>query len=63
LNYVYELPFGRGKTIGSGMNRAEDAIVGGWQFSGITTVQSGFPMSIGPTGTAQPSLAAANMQT
>jgi len=50
LNYVYELPFGRGKTIGSGMNRAEDAIVGGWQFSGITTVQSGFPMSIGPNG-------------
>jgi hypothetical protein len=50
LNYVYDLPFGRGKTFGGGMNRAEDAIVGGWQVSGITTVQSGFPMSIGPNG-------------
>jgi hypothetical protein len=47
LNYVYELPFGKGKTFGSGMNRAiEDAIAGGWQVSGITHVQSGFPLSI-----------------
>ena len=50
LNYVYELPFGRGKKFGGGMNRAEDAVVGGWQVNGITTVQSGFPMSIGPNG-------------
>ena len=50
LNYVYELPFGQGKRFGSGMNKAEDAIVGGWQVNGITTVQSGFPMSIGPNG-------------
>jgi hypothetical protein len=50
LNYVYELPFGRGKQFGGGMNRVEDAIVGGWEFSGITTYQSGFPMSIGPSG-------------
>jgi hypothetical protein len=50
LNYVYELPFGHGKKFGGGMNRLEDAIVGGWQVNGITTVQSGFPMSIGPNG-------------
>ncbi len=48
LNYVYELPIGRGKKVGGQMNRAEDAIVGGWMVSGITTVQSGFPLSIGP---------------
>ncbi len=50
LNYVYDLPFGRGKTFGSGMNRIEDAVAGGWEVAGITTVQSGFPMSIGPNG-------------
>ena len=31
LNYVYELPFGRGKKFGGNMNRAVDAVVGGWQ--------------------------------
>ncbi len=50
LNYVYELPFGQGKKFGGGVNKAEDAIVGGWQVTGITTAQSGFPMSIGPNG-------------
>jgi hypothetical protein len=50
LNYVYELPIGRGKQFGSGMNRAADVVVGGWQVTGITSVQSGFPLSIGPNG-------------
>jgi hypothetical protein len=47
LNYVYELPFGRGKKFGSNMNGIEDAVLGGWQVSGITHVQGGFPLSIG----------------
>ena len=34
------------------MNRVEDAALGGWQLSGITTAQSGFPMSIGSGGNA-----------
>jgi hypothetical protein len=46
LNYVYELPVGKGKKFGSNMNGVEDAIVGGWQVSGITHVQAGFPLSI-----------------
>ncbi len=50
LNYVYDLPVGRGKRLGSSMNRIEDAVVGGWQVSGITTYQSGFPMAIGAGG-------------
>jgi hypothetical protein len=50
LNYVYDLPVGRGKRIGGGMNLIADEIVGGWQVSGITTVQDGFPMSIGASG-------------
>ena len=32
------------------MNRVADAVAGGWEFSGITTAQSGFPMSIGAGG-------------
>ena len=64
LNYVYDLPFGRGKKLGGGMNGVEDAIVGGWEVSGITTVQSGFPMSIGPNAEQLRSfLAAVSMQT
>jgi hypothetical protein len=52
LNYVYDLPVGRGKRVGGGMNAIEDAVAGGWQVTGITTAQSGFPMSIGPSGNA-----------
>jgi hypothetical protein len=46
LNYVYELPVGKGKKFGAGMNTIENAIAGGWQISGITHVQAGFPLSI-----------------
>ena len=53
LNYVYDLPFGRGKRFGTNVNRIEDAVAGGWQISGITTAQSGFPMSINPNGNNQ----------
>ena len=52
LNYVYDLPVGRGKKFGGNMNRVVDTVVGGWEVAGITTVQSGFPMSIGPGGNA-----------
>jgi len=38
---IYELPIGRGKKIGANMNRAADAIVGGWQLSNIFLYQSG----------------------
>ena len=38
---LYDLPFGRGKMIGSNMSRLADAVVGGWRLSSILTVQSG----------------------
>ena len=40
--YVYELPFGEGKWLSSG-NRTVNYIVGGWQLSGTTIWQSGWP--------------------
>ncbi len=38
---TYDLPFGRGKKFGSGMNRVEDAAFGGWRLSNIFLWQSG----------------------
>lgn len=41
--WVAEVPFGRGRTFGTGMSRWMDAIVGGWQVSGIWRMSSGVP--------------------
>lgn len=43
---VYELPFGRGQRFGSNMHGAANAILGGWQISGIYTFQSGSPFGV-----------------
>ena len=43
---VYELPVGRGKQFGSGMNKALDTVVGGWAVSPILTFRTGFPMPV-----------------
>ena len=40
-NFVYDLPIGRGKLVGSGWNRMTDSILGGWQANGIVTFSSG----------------------
>ncbi len=53
---VYELPFGKGKQFGSDMNKAVDAVVGGWTVSPIVTLHTGFPLALytnasDPTGT------------
>ena len=45
-SYVYQLPIGRGKAVGSGMNRIADAVVGGWELSGIATFRGGIPLSV-----------------
>jgi hypothetical protein len=50
--FNYNLPFGRGQVIGGQWNRAEDAILGGWQVNGILTLQSGLPFSVYATSSA-----------
>lgn len=40
---TYEIPVGKGKSVGTNMNRFWDAFVGGWQLNGNLTLQSGFP--------------------
>lgn len=52
VSYLYELPFGRGRRFASGAPRLVDALIGGWQFNGITTLQSGAPLSITANNTA-----------
>ena len=40
-SYIYELPFGSGKSLLGGANGALQQVVGGWQVAGITTISSG----------------------
>jgi hypothetical protein len=46
-NWVYELPFGRGRRFASGMGKIANAVVGGWGLSGILHWTSGLPFSMG----------------
>jgi hypothetical protein len=41
LSYLYEIPFGHGRHFLGNMNGVGDAILGGWQVAGITSLQSG----------------------
>ncbi|PYX63668.1 MAG: hypothetical protein DMG74_16055 [Acidobacteria bacterium] len=47
-NWVYELPVGHARAYGSGMSGWENALVGGWQLSGLLRWSSGLPFTIGP---------------
>ena len=44
---IGDVPIGRGRWIGNGMNRVLDGVVGGWTVSAILTQQSGQPIDIG----------------
>jgi hypothetical protein len=49
FSYVYEIPVGRGKRYGL-RNGFLDAVLGGWQLSGITNFRSGMPLTIVTSG-------------
>jgi len=42
----YDLPFGKGRRMLSGMRPAAEVIIGGWQMNGILTFQKGTPVLI-----------------
>jgi hypothetical protein len=44
-NFAYELPFGKGHRWGGGSSGLLDRLIGGWQWNGIVTAQSGFPLT------------------
>jgi hypothetical protein len=50
LSYVYDLPAGKGKKLLGNANRVTDAVLGGWQVSGITTFMAGVPHTVDMPG-------------
>ena len=43
---LYDLPFGRGKTFGSGWNDVTNSFLGNWQVTLIERISSGFPVPL-----------------
>jgi hypothetical protein len=52
LSSIYDLPVGRGRRFGSQWNRAVDAVLGGWQLSGILGTRTGLPVNVSLNGTS-----------
>ena len=46
VSYIYQLPFGHGQPVGANMPKSVDAIVGGWQLSGVSTFRNGGPLNL-----------------
>jgi hypothetical protein len=45
-SFIYDLPFGKGRSFGSNWNGATNAILGDWQATLIERVSSGFPVPL-----------------
>jgi hypothetical protein len=45
-NWIVDLPFGQRRAIAAHVNKAVDAVIGGWQLSGLFRWTSGFPYTI-----------------
>jgi len=52
VSYIYEMPFGRGKRYGAGAAGWVNWLLGGWQINGITSFQTGTPLSLSASNTA-----------
>jgi hypothetical protein len=46
LNWIADLPFGKGRAFASNDSGLVDAFIGGWQLSGVARWTSGFPFSV-----------------
>lgn len=46
VNYVYELPWGKGRAFLSNMPPVLNAILGGWKTNGVWTISDGRPLSL-----------------
>jgi hypothetical protein len=46
-NWVYELPFGRGRRFGSNANGFVERLIGGWSIDGVARIQSGRMVDFG----------------
>jgi len=54
FSYVWQLPFGKGRKVGATWNPVLNAIVGGWQTTGMWRFDNGQPVSIGLSGGTPP---------
>ena len=45
-SFIYQLPFGKGQTWLQKASRPLELALGGWQISGITTIQTGVPLAV-----------------
>jgi len=45
ISELYELPFGRGKRFGGGLNGWSNGLASGWSVNSIVTLQAGFPFT------------------
>jgi Carboxypeptidase regulatory-like domain len=45
-NWVYELPFGRGKALVGDAGGLLNGVIGGWRFSGLSRWSSGYPFTV-----------------
>jgi hypothetical protein len=43
---IFDVPVGKDRLIGGGMNSVLDGILGGWSLNGVVTLQSGQPLAI-----------------
>jgi hypothetical protein len=65
---ILDVPVGRKQWIGGNMNRALDAVVGGWHIATMITEQSGQPMAIGlatgrlMSGTQRPNIVCSQLK-
>ena len=46
-NWVFELPFGRGRHFAANLNPVADRIIGGWEFDGVGRIQTGEMLDFG----------------
>src|SRR5262249_45513766 len=61
-NWLASLPFGRGKMLLGNVNRGVDAVVGGWQLTGIFRWHTGLPVQNGLGGPFESGTWATNWQ-
>ena len=46
-NWMWELPYGNGRHWGAGSHGIMEAVLGGWEFTGLARWTSGFPFTVG----------------
>ncbi len=51
INYVYDLPFGKGQRFLSSLPGTAEKLIGGWQLAGISYLMTGDPYSVTFTST------------